>query len=76
MADTVLLQYEQSKQQAERIRIKRQQINQSSSSRMHTNYKRQEKWVSPFDGSSITDDVDDDKDLDDPAKMACNEVGY
>lgn len=29
-------------------------------------------WISPIDGSSVTDTVDDN--IDDPNKMPCNEV--
>ena len=45
---------------------------------LSSSHKRIELWVSPVDGSRVTDHVNTQEDVDNPRKMPCNEVlcGY
>ena len=66
----------QTRQQAERDKLQKKTDRSSAyfrqHHRQHESHKRIEMWISPIDGSSVTDTVDDN--IDDPNKMPCNEV--
>ncbi|XP_067938253.1 telomerase-binding protein EST1A-like [Watersipora subatra] len=67
----IIKKYTATRVEAERR--KKARISRQRSS-LSTSHKRIEHWYSPVDGSTFTDHVDAEEDIENPRKMPCNEV--